>query len=54
MYREYNNVCPVLNGETIKYDCGKLDKSINQGIAALNTLEKVVKDMICNIHKQFD
>jgi single-strand DNA-binding protein len=46
---EYNNVCPVLNSETIKYDCGNLDKSINQGIAALNTMEKVVKDMICNI-----
>ncbi|KAB7884674.1 hypothetical protein [Poseidonibacter ostreae] len=46
---EYNNICPVLNSETIKYDCGNLDKSINQGIAALNTMEKVVKDMICNI-----
>ena len=46
---KYNNICPVLNSETIKYDCGNLDKSINQGIAALNTMEKAVKDMICNI-----
>ena len=46
---QYNNICPVLNSETIKYDCGNLDKSINQGIAALNTMEKAVKDMICNI-----
>lgn len=46
---EYNNICPVSAGETIKYDCGNLSQSINQAAAALNVLKGVVDDMICNI-----
>lgn len=45
----YNNICPISAGETIKYDCGNLDKSINQATGALNTLKGIVDDMICNI-----
>lgn len=45
---QYNNICPVSAGETIKYDCGNLNKSINQAAGALNTLKGVVDDMICN------
>lgn len=46
---EYNNICPISASERIKYDCGNLDKSINQAAAALNTLSGIVDDMICNI-----
>lgn len=46
---EYNNICPISDSERIKYDCGNLDKSINQAAAALNTLSGIVDDMICNI-----
>lgn len=45
----YNNICPISAGETIKYDCGNLDKSINQATASLNVLKGVVDDMICNV-----
>lgn len=48
---EYNNICPINSGETIKYDCGNLNKSINQATGALNTLKGIVDDMICNITK---
>jgi hypothetical protein len=46
---QYNNICPVSAGETIKYDCGNLNKSINQAAGALNALKGIVDDMICNI-----
>jgi hypothetical protein len=46
---EYNNICPVIAEETIKYDCGNLGHSINQATAVLNVLKGVVEDMICNI-----
>ena len=45
----YNNICPVSAGETIKYDCGNLNKSIGQAAASLNALKGIVDDMICNI-----
>ena len=45
----YNNICPISAGETIKYDCGNLNKSIGQAAASLNALKGIVDDMICNI-----
>ena len=45
----YNNVCPIASGETIKYDCGRLNDSINKAVASLNVLNAVIDDMICNI-----
>ena len=48
---QYNNICPISAGEKIKYDFGKLNKSINEATAALNVLKGVVDDMICNITK---
>ena len=43
----YNNICPISAGETIKYDCGNLNKSIGQAAASLNALKGIVDDMIC-------
>lgn len=48
---DYNNICPVSAGETIKYDCGNLSSSVGEAAAALNVLKGVVDDMICNITK---
>ena len=45
---EYNNICPVTTGETIKYDCGNLSSSLAESAGAFETVNEMSDDMICS------